>query len=94
MRSNEYRKLSKHEAFAEIGLHPKDNTTYFLLNLIIEIKKDTLRITKISGKNSFEPQDTFETAEPFIFVHSGIEYLLIAENGNLSVYEKEHFISR
>ncbi len=93
MNNNDYRKISKREAFASIGLHPKDHSTFFLSNLIIEIKHDALRITKVSGKTASEPQDTFETVEPFVFVHNSIEYLLKVENNDLSVYEKQQLIS-
>lgn len=92
MTDKDYRKLSRKEAFATIGLHPKDEATFFLANLIILVKENKLRITKVSGKVSSEPENTFETTEPFIFTHNGLDYLLKVENNTLSVYEKQSLI--
>ena len=92
MSVNNRRELSLREAFATIGLHPKDDTMYFLANLIIEISVNSLRITKVSGSISSEPEDTYETDEPFIYTHNGRDYILRVENGDLKVYEQQPLI--
>lgn len=91
MSTQNYRKLSKLEAFANMGLHPKDSATYFLENLIITVKETTLSITVIPTKNGSALQGTYET-DSFVFNHKGSEYLLKAENNILNAYEKEEVV--
>ena len=92
MNKNEYRKISRREAFASIGLHPKNDSTFFLANMIIEVKENTLRITKVSGKESTEPEDTYETNEPFVFSYNGFDYFFKVEDQKLNIYEKQQLI--
>ena len=92
MNDTNYKKMSKKEAFSIIGLHPKDDSTYFLANLVIKIVENKLRITKISGRVFSEPEDTYETERPFIFTHNGVDYILKVEDSELNVYEKRQFI--
>ena len=92
MRKDRLRKLSKKESFAIIGLHPKDEETYFLANLVIVLKDNGLNITTVSGRIVNEPDDTYFTDQNFIFTYNSKDYILKNENNELVVYEKEEII--
>jgi hypothetical protein len=92
MENNNYQPITEREAFANMGLHRKDDTTFFLANMIIEVGENSLKITKISGRNSSEPEDTYETERPFVFTHNGVNYVLKVESGNLNIYEEQQLI--
>lgn len=85
--------MSEREAFVAIGLHPKNETTFFLANMIIEVDEDSLKITQIPGKLSSQPMSTYETSSPFIFTQDDVDYTLSAKNGTLHVHEKQRSIS-
>jgi len=91
MNEEEYRKLTEKEAFATIGLHPKDESTYYLANLIVRVIESGLQITSLSKLESTEPETTFETESPFVFTYHGAEYLLKPDDGKLSVFKKISF---
>lgn len=87
-----YTQISLHEAFALIGFHEKDKKTYFLENLIIEYIDGGLKITHISPKHIATPDLVVETKEPFRYKNKLKNFLIVNQDGNISVFEEDQDI--
>lgn len=91
-RHNGFQKISYRDAFALIGLHDKNESTFQLANMIIEIEDGGLKITYLSSSKFASPDQTLHTSEPFRYSHDKINYLIANEDGKLAVYEEEQII--
>lgn len=89
---NGFQKISYRDAFALIGLHNKNESTFQLANMIIEIEEGGLKITYLSSSKSASPDQIQHTDEPFSYTHDKINYLIANEDGELVVYEEEQSI--
>lgn len=88
-----FHKISLKDAFSTIGLHDKNESTYYLANMIIKIESEGLEITYLGSPRSTAPEQTHFITTPFFYTHNNIEYLIANEENRLSVYEKELIIS-
>lgn len=89
---NGFQKISYRDAFATIGLHDKNETTYHLANMIIEIEDNGLKITYLSSSKSASPDQIQHTSDPFKYTNNKVNYLIANEDGKLAVYEEEQII--
>ncbi len=89
---NGFQKISYRDAFALIGLHDKNESTYHLANMIIEIEDGGLKITYLSPSKAASPDQIQHTSEPFRYTHNKVNYLIANEDNKLAVYEEEQVI--
>ncbi len=87
-----FQKITLKEAFSSINLHAKSDTTFYLGNMIIQINDKGLKITYIGSSKEVFPNQTYYTNSPFRYTYNNLNYLIVNENGKLTVYEEEKIV--